>query len=59
MDIAQKMVKTLFNDNPDLLKKVITADKSWMYSYGYDIETKAHISQWSQDRKKPVKFYQM
>ena len=30
--------------NHDLLKKVITGDKSWVY--GYDIETKAQSSQW-------------
>ena len=28
MDIAQDMLLT-FNDDPDLLKKVITADESW------------------------------
>ena len=28
-----------FNDDPDLLKKVITCDESCVY--GYDIETKA------------------
>ena len=57
MDIAQEMLKT-FNDDPDLLKMVITGDESWMY--GYDIETKAQSSQWkSQDRKKHVKFCQM
>ena len=28
-----------FNDDPDLLKKVITGDEAWVY--GYDIETKA------------------
>ena len=38
MDIAQEMLST-FNDNPHLLKKVITDDESWMY--GCDIETKA------------------
>ena len=37
MDIAQ-------DDFPDLLKKVITGDESWMY--GYNIETKAESSQW-------------
>ena len=37
LDIAQKMLTT-FNDNPDLLQKVITGDQSWVY--GYDIETK-------------------
>ena len=41
-DIAQEMLTT-FNDNPDLLKKVITADESWVY--GYDIETKAQSCQ--------------
>ena len=38
MDIAQKMLTT-FNDEPDLLKKVITDDESWVY--GYHIEIKA------------------
>ena len=38
MDIAQEMLTT-FNDDPDLLKKAITGDESWVY--GYDIETKA------------------
>ena len=37
MDIAQEMLTT-FNDNPDLPKKVVTGDQSWVY--GYDIETK-------------------
>ena len=30
MDIAQEMLTT-FNDDPDLLKKVITGDESWVY----------------------------
>ena len=34
---AQDMLRT-FNDNQDLLKKVMTDDESWVY--GYDIETK-------------------
>ena len=38
MDIAQEMLTT-FNDDPDLLKKFVTVDESWVY--GYDIETKA------------------
>ena len=38
MNIAQKMLTT-FNDDPDLLKKVISGDELWLY--GYDIETKA------------------
>ena len=29
------------NDDPDLLKKFITGDESWVY--GYDIETKSPI----------------
>ena len=45
MDIAQEML-TMFNYDPDLLKKVITSDESWVYSYGYDIETKAQSFQW-------------
>ena len=45
-------------DDPDLLKKVMTSDESWVY--GYDIETNALSSNGSiqkrQDRKKHVKF---
>ena len=37
-DIAQGMLTTC-NDDPDLLKKVITCDGSWVY--GCDIETTA------------------
>ena len=37
------MLRT-FNDDPDLLQKVITGDKSWVY--GYDIENKAQSFQW-------------
>ena len=33
----------MFNDDPDLLKKVITGEESRLY--GYDIETKAQSSQ--------------
>ena len=40
MDIGLEMLTT-FNDDPDLLKKVITGDKSWMN--GYDIKTKDPI----------------
>ena len=42
MDIAQKML-TAFNDDTDLLKKLITGDESWVY--GYDIEIKVQSSQ--------------
>ena len=58
--IAQDMLTT-FNDDPDLLEKVITGNESWVY--GYDIETKANYPkgnvQKSQDRKQQVKFGQM
>ena len=43
MTIAQEMLNDV-NDDPDLLKKVITGDESWVY--GYDVETKAQSSQW-------------
>ena len=43
MDMAQEMLTT-FNDDPDVLKKFITGDESWVY--GCDIETKAQSSQW-------------
>ena len=38
MDIVQKMLAT-FNDDPDLLKKVITGDE--LRVFDYDIKTKA------------------
>ena len=43
MIIAQEMLNDV-NDDPDLLKKVITGGESWVY--GYDVETKAQSSQW-------------
>ena len=41
MDIAQEMLTT-FNEDVDMLKKVITDDEPWVY--GYDIEIKAQSS---------------
>ena len=53
MDIAQDMF-AMFNNDPDLLKKVITDDKSWVYRY--DINTKAQSSQWHHpEEPKPKK----
>ena len=43
MDIAEEMFTT-FTDDPDLLKKVITDDESWVY--GHDTETKVQSYQW-------------
>ena len=48
MDIAQEMLAT-FKGDSNLLKKVITGDKSQMH--GYDIETKAQSSQWKRPEK--------
>ena len=42
--VAQHLLETANND-PDLLKKVITGDESRVY--GYDPETKPHYSQWN------------
>ena len=42
-----------FNVDPDLLKKVITGDESWVY--GYDIETKAQSSQWKRPEEPRLK----
>ena len=57
MDIAQEMLTT-FNDDPDLLKKVIADDESWVY--GYDIETKAQLSQWKRpEGTRPSKAHQV
>ena len=41
MDIVQEMLTT-FNDDKDLLNKVITGDESWVY--GYDIKTEDQSS---------------
>ena len=43
MDIAEEMLTTC-NNIPHLLKKIVTGNASWVYSYGYDIETKAQSS---------------
>ena len=43
LQVAQEMINQSEND-PDLLNRVITGDKSWVY--GYDPETKAQSSQW-------------
>lgn len=48
MSISQEMLNDV-NDDPDLLKRVITGDETWVY--GYDVETKAQSSQWKQLRK--------
>ena len=46
------------NNDPDLLKKVITGDESWVY--GYDIETKAQLSQWKRpEEPRAKKAYQV
>ena len=53
MDIVQKMLTT-FNDDPGLLKKVITGDKSWVYDD--DFEAKAQSYQWKRpERPRPKK----
>ena len=41
--IANDLIQTSTNE-PDFLKKVITRDESWIYSY--DLEMKAQPSQW-------------
>ena len=41
MHFVQEMLTT-FNDDPNFLKKVITADNLWVYAY--DIETKVQSS---------------
>ena len=57
MDIAQEMFTTL-NNNPDLLKKLITGDELWVC--GCNIETKAQSSQWKRSEKqKPKKAHQV
>ena len=42
MDNAQEILK-IFNNDPDLPKKAISGDDSWVY--GYNIETKVQSCQ--------------
>ncbi|GAB1860480.1 Histone-lysine n-methyltransferase setmar-like protein [Camponotus japonicus] len=57
MSISQEMLNDV-NDDPDLLKRVITGDETWVY--GYDVETKAQSSQWKQsDEPRPKKARQV
>ena len=37
MNNDQEML-TMFNDDPDFLKKIVTGDESWMYGYGIKSE---------------------
>ena len=58
LNIEQKQlcleVLTTFNYNPDLLKKIITGDESWVF--GYEIETEAQTNQWKgQEEPRPKK----
>ena len=54
IDIAQEMLTT-FSDDPDLLKKVITGEGSWLYSYN-----RAQSSQWKRSEElRPKKEHQV
>jgi hypothetical protein len=46
-EVAQDVLETA-NKDPDLPKKVITGDESWVYDYGP--ETKVHSSQWKSSK---------
>ena len=50
MDIAQEMLMT-FNEDRDLLEKIITHNEAWVYGYVYDIETKAQSMEASRRSK--------
>ena len=41
--VVNDLIQTATNE-PDFLKKVITGDEWWVH--GYDLETKAQLSQW-------------
>ena len=48
----------MFNDDPDLLKKVTTLGESWVC--GYDIETKVQSFQWRRPEElRPNKAHQL
>ena len=57
VDIAQELLNEVNND-PELLKTVITGDETWVY--GYDVETKAQSSQWKLPKEpRPKKIRQV
>ena len=59
MDVAQEILTT-FNDDPNLVKNLITGDEFWMYDN--DIDTKARSSAWKcpeEPKPKKIKFHQM
>ena len=57
VDIAQELLNEVNND-PELLKTVITGDETWVY--GYDVETKAQSSQWKlPEESRPKKIRQV
>ena len=51
-------MSSTFNDNPDLIKKVITGYKLWVY--GYNLKIKAHSSLWKRpEEPRPKKARQV
>ena len=57
ISIAQELLNDV-NDDPGLLKRVITGDETWVY--GYDVETKVQSSQWKRpDEPRPKKARQV
>ena len=57
MYIAQKMLN-MFNDDPDLLEKIIIDGESWVYCYNLEIKTQS--SQWKHsEERKPKKALQV
>ena len=51
-NFSQEML-TAFQDDPDLVEKVITGDESWVY--GYDIEIKAQLKRLEKPRPKKAR----
>ena len=43
--VADDLIQTATNE-PDVLKKVITGDESWVHGYACDLERKTQSSQW-------------
>ena len=51
-NLAQELLNDV-NDDPDLLKRIITGDESWVYNY--DIETKAQWKSPGEPRSKKAR----
>ena len=53
--LSENNVAWTFNDDPDVLKNVLTGNKSWLLGYG--IEIKSQSSQWKRPEYSTIIIY--